>query len=73
MFRFTLGIPGFDDDLIPRVVGVVGAALLIGNHVLAGSPRPGAQVSSPNHRLCGSADTVLQMWKPCLVRSASGS
>ena len=44
VFRFTLGIPGFDDDLIPRVVGVLGAALLVGNHVLAGSSPGGAQV-----------------------------
>lgn len=33
VFRFTLGIPGFDDALIPRVVGVLGAALLIANHL----------------------------------------
>ena len=45
VFRFTLGIPGFDDDLIPRVVGALGAALLAGNHVLAGSPPSNAQVS----------------------------
>ena len=45
VFRFTLGIPGFDDDLIPRVVGALGAALLVGNHVLAGSSPSGAQVS----------------------------
>jgi hypothetical protein len=39
VFRFTLGIPGFDDALIPRVVGVAGAALLLLNHLLAeGSP-----------------------------------
>ena len=35
VFRFTLGIPGFDDALIPRVVGVVGIALLLLNHVLS--------------------------------------
>ena len=34
MFRFTLGIPGFEDEDIPRVVGLVGAALLVANHVL---------------------------------------
>mmetsp|Transcript_5952 Transcript_5952/g.17036 ORF Transcript_5952/g.17036 Transcript_5952/m.17036 type:complete len:345 (+) Transcript_5952:52-1086(+) len=37
VFRFTLGIPGFDDDLIPRVVGVLGAVLLTANHLAAGS------------------------------------
>ncbi|GAB4817808.1 hypothetical protein N2152v2_004854 [Parachlorella kessleri] len=44
VFRFTLGIPGFDDALIPRVVGAVGAALLVANHVFAGSQPSGAQV-----------------------------
>lgn len=32
VFRFTLGIPGFDDANIPRVVGFLGAALLALNH-----------------------------------------
>lgn len=36
VFRFTLGIPGFDDALIPRVVGVLGACLLLINHVVSG-------------------------------------
>mmetsp|Transcript_12653 Transcript_12653/g.25401 ORF Transcript_12653/g.25401 Transcript_12653/m.25401 type:complete len:301 (-) Transcript_12653:1512-2414(-) len=36
VFRFTLGIPGFDDALIPRVVGVVGACLLVANHIISG-------------------------------------
>ncbi|KAK9822186.1 hypothetical protein WJX81_008371 [Elliptochloris bilobata] len=41
VFRFTLGIPGFDDAQIPRVVGAVGAALLAANHVCAaGKPSP---------------------------------
>ncbi len=38
VFRFTLGIPGFDDALIPRVAGFVGIALLLLNHTLSGSP-----------------------------------
>mmetsp|Transcript_35845 Transcript_35845/g.91580 ORF Transcript_35845/g.91580 Transcript_35845/m.91580 type:complete len:304 (+) Transcript_35845:727-1638(+) len=33
VFRFTLGIPGFDDALIPRVVGLLGGALLAVNHM----------------------------------------
>ena len=36
VFRFTLGIPGFDDALIPRVAGIVGIVLLLVNHVLSG-------------------------------------
>jgi hypothetical protein len=38
VFRFTLGIPGFEDRLVPRVVGAVGGALLALNHLLAASP-----------------------------------
>lgn len=37
VFRFTLGIPGFNDDLIPRVVGLLGLVLLSANHFAAGS------------------------------------
>lgn len=33
VFRFTLGIPGFDDQDIPRVVGLLGASLLVLNHL----------------------------------------
>ena len=32
IFRFTLGIPGFDDGDIPRVLGILAGALLIANH-----------------------------------------
>jgi hypothetical protein len=35
VFRFTLGIPGFEDRLIPRVVAGIGAALLAVNHILS--------------------------------------
>ena len=38
MFRFTLGIPGVDDAVIPRVVGLAGAALLWANHSLSIAP-----------------------------------
>lgn len=34
MFRFTLGIPGFDDTYIPRVVGSLGLLILLANHLL---------------------------------------
>ena len=46
VFRFTLGIPGFDDDLIPRVVGCLGAVLLVANHIAAGSYTTAAQVTT---------------------------
>ncbi len=44
VFRFTLGIPGFDDALIPRVVGLLGASLILLNHVLDTSDATPAQV-----------------------------
>ncbi len=34
VFRFTLGIPGFDDTYIPRVVGSLGILVLLANHLL---------------------------------------
>ncbi|KAG2426849.1 hypothetical protein HYH02_014702 [Chlamydomonas schloesseri] len=46
VFRFTLGIPGFDDRLIPRVVGFAIGALLVLNHVLGADPTPDAQTRS---------------------------
>lgn len=52
VFRFTLGIPGFDDALIPRVVGVIGAALLVTNHLLDQSNATSAQV-------CHLADVMI--------------
>lgn len=33
VFRFTLGIPGFDDNLIPRFVGIIAGIALIANHL----------------------------------------
>ena len=38
VFRFTLGIPGFDDALIPRVAGIVVASLLLINHIASEQP-----------------------------------
>jgi len=35
VFRFTLGIPGFDDALIPRVVGILVGILLVANRALS--------------------------------------
>eukprot|EP00879_Flechtneria_rotunda_P006168 GHRR01006485.1.p1 GENE.GHRR01006485.1~~GHRR01006485.1.p1 ORF type:complete len:331 (+),score=129.47 GHRR01006485.1:317-1309(+) len=44
VFRFTLGIPGFDDSNTPKVVGAVVAALVAANHVLGADPAPPAQM-----------------------------
>jgi hypothetical protein len=38
VFRFTLGIPGVDDAVIPRVVGLAAAALLWANHSFSVAP-----------------------------------
>jgi hypothetical protein len=35
VFRFTLGIPGFDDALIPRVVGILVGMLIVVNRALS--------------------------------------
>ena len=40
------GIPGFDDEDIPRVVGLVGAALLVANHLAQGANPSDAQARS---------------------------
>ena len=45
VFRFTLGIPGFEDRYIPRVVGGLGASLVLLNHFLAVQAAPPSQVS----------------------------
>ena len=44
VFRFTLGIPGFEDRLIPRFVGAFGAGLVAVNHILSVQPVPETQV-----------------------------
>ena len=44
VFQFTLGIPGFDDALVPRIVGAAVIVLLVINHLAASNPAP-AQVS----------------------------
>ena len=44
VFQFTLGIPGFDDALVPRIVGAAVIVLLFINHLAASNPAP-AQVS----------------------------
>lgn len=46
VFRFTLGIPGFDDKYVPRVIGAVGLLLLAVNHILGATPPPAAQTAS---------------------------
>ncbi|KAK9866351.1 hypothetical protein WJX84_000970 [Apatococcus fuscideae] len=40
VFQFTLGIPGFDDALIPRIIGCAVNVLLVANHLAASNPAP---------------------------------
>lgn len=47
VFRFTLGIPGFEDRFIPRVVGALGASLVVVNHFLGAQVAPPSQVRPP--------------------------
>ncbi len=47
VFRFTLGIPGFDDTFIPRVVGSFGILILIANHLLGPDTVSETQVDCP--------------------------
>lgn len=44
VFRFTLGIPGFDDAMVPRIVGSICLLLLIANHISTGSVVSDSQV-----------------------------
>ncbi|GMH46018.1 hypothetical protein BSKO_13982 [Bryopsis sp. KO-2023] len=46
VFRFTLGIPGFDDSNIPRIVGAAGVFLLAANHWATGTGITHAQERS---------------------------
>lgn len=63
VFRFTLGIPGFDDALIPRVVGFITAAALAANHLA--SPQP---VSGPQGRVeaLGAVLSAVALTAPSL-------
>ena len=65
VFRFTLGIPGFDDALIPRVVGILTGFLMVLNHAL--SPQP---VSDPQIRIeaIGAVRSAVAISAPTLQR-----
>ena len=45
VFRFTLGIPGFDDSLTSRIIGASSLLLLLANSVLSNSLYSTSQVS----------------------------
>lgn len=46
VFRFTLGIPGFDESNLPRVIGIVCGLLLGLNHILSQNSATPAQLRS---------------------------
>ena len=73
VFRFTLGIEGFDDAYIPRVVGALGVVLLVINHVLGANPPSSAQVTHPHMLLDAfsrpSAESSLNLYSRLWVKS----
>ena len=46
VFRFTLGIPGFDDADIPRVLGGLAIVLLVANHIFSEISTDASQAST---------------------------
>ncbi|KAH7352843.1 hypothetical protein KP509_19G066300 [Ceratopteris richardii] len=52
VFRFTLGIPGFNDSDLPRVLGIAFGAILVLNHFLTGDYVTAAQWRSEIIGLC---------------------
>ena len=54
VFRFTLGIPGFDDADIPRILGFLALALLAANNISSNVPPDGTQVCYRFDNSCSS-------------------
>lgn len=46
VFRFTLGIDGLDDSMIPRILGCVAGLLLLVNHWVTQETVAASQVCS---------------------------
>lgn len=66
VFRFTLGIPGFDDALIPRVIGILCLCLIVLNHVTTSE-----DASSPAQirmEVLGTALSAIAMAAPTAQR-----
>ena len=70
VFRFTLGIPGFDDEDVPRVVGALGAAGLFANRVAAGTD--GASEALGRSETVGAALCLACAIAPELGRALKG-
>lgn len=69
VFRFTLGIPGFDDSELPRLVGIAFAAFLLLNHFLTGDQVTAAQMRS---ELVGFFNAILSISLPSIGMSLNG-
>ncbi|KAI5072517.1 hypothetical protein GOP47_0012623 [Adiantum capillus-veneris] len=69
VFRFTLGIPGFDDSDLPRVLGIAFGAVLVLNHFLGADYVTAAQWRS---ELVGLCNSILSISLPSIGRSLSG-
>ena len=70
VFRFTLGIPGFDDEDVPRVVGALGAAGLFANRIVAGTD--GASEALGRSETVGAALCLACAIAPELGRALKG-
>ena len=70
MFRFTLGIPGFDDEDVPRVGGALGAAGLFANRIAAGTD--GASEALGRSETVGAALCLACAIAPELGRALKG-
>ncbi|MCO5588041.1 hypothetical protein L7F22_041995 [Adiantum nelumboides] len=69
VFRFTLGIPGFNDSDLPRVLGIVFGAILVLNHFLTTDYVSAAQWRS---ELIGFCSSILSVSLPSIGRSLNG-
>lgn len=68
-FRFTLGIPGFDDSDLPRVLGIAFGAIVLLNHFLTADSITAAQWRS---ELVGLCNAILSINLPSIGRSLNG-
>ena len=69
VFRFTLGIPGFDDSYIPAVVGGLSAGILAVNHLNSAPPIAPVQVRYPDGMPCAQIRLRAQQWHIIQLRN----
>lgn len=66
VFRFTLGIPGFDDADIPRILGFAALALLAVNNVLNDATNDASQVSPTAQSWQKGSQKNKELEPPCV-------